>query len=329
VPDAPARRRAFTLIELLVAVTIIGVLLGLLLPAVQKVREAADRAKCRNNLRQLGVALHQHHNDTGSFPPSYTWSADRPPPPNIQIGLTPAEPGRLRDRPVPRKYIEPNWPGWGWAAFLLPYIDQGPVHTRIDFQAYTISPQMADVRTVVVPTYVCPSDPPAGVYSVPNEGGAPLVDAATNSYAACFGAGGDITDAPADGSGLFVRGTRFKFRDVTDGASNTLAVGERPGLFLLTPWAGVMDQATVRTTPDAPVYQSLVFPPHTMVVARVNNNPLNDPWSEPYDFFSPHPASMNALFADGAVRPLRLTTPVGVLQALATRAGGETAAIPE
>jgi prepilin-type processing-associated H-X9-DG protein len=91
----------------------------------------------------------------------------------------------------------------------------------------------------------------------------------------------------------------------------------------------VIDQATVRTTPDAPVYQSLAFPPHCMVTARFGYKDLNDAWSDPYDFFTPHPGSMNALFADGSVRALRLGTSLDVLRALATRAGGETATLPE
>src|SRR5216683_2638902 len=98
-------RKAFTLIELLVVVAIIAILLGLLLPAVQKVRESANRLKCQNNLKQIGLACHQHHDTYKSFPPGYQASASYP----------------------------DTTPGWGWAAFLLPYIEQENLYRQIDF----------------------------------------------------------------------------------------------------------------------------------------------------------------------------------------------------
>src|SRR5207248_7386901 len=126
-------------------------------------------------------------------------------------------------------------------------------------------------------------------------------------YAACYGALGDLSAKPADGNGLFVRNGQFQFRDIADGATNTLAIGERAALFCQAPWIGVLNQGTVSTTPGAPVYQSVVLPPQTMPMARVGAKSLNDPWSEPYDFFTPHPSGMNALFADGSVRLIRTT----------------------
>src|SRR2546430_6814802 len=98
------KRSAFTLVELLVVIAIIAVLIGLLLPAVQKVREAAARSSCANNLKQIGLALHGYENVTGRFPPGY------------------------RD---PRPLAQPG-PGWGWAAFLLPHVEQAGLHAQID-----------------------------------------------------------------------------------------------------------------------------------------------------------------------------------------------------
>src|SRR5689334_25410189 len=105
------RRRAFTLIELLVVIAIIAVLIALLLPAVQQAREAARRTQCKNNLKQIGLALHNYHDTFRLFPPGYV---DR----NGNPNLTP-------DNDL--------GPGWGWAAFLLPYIDQSPLYSPINF----------------------------------------------------------------------------------------------------------------------------------------------------------------------------------------------------
>jgi len=315
------RRSAFTLIESLVAITMFAILLSLLLPAIQKARESANRAQCANNLRQIGIALHARYTDTENFPPSYLWN-------NTLTAVTITKPP-VYDRPPLQVYVQTNWPGWGWASFLLPYLDQNPLYQMIDFTVPTVSVTAAVPRTTILPVYTCPSDLSAGLFTVMNQTGGPLMPSATNSYAACYGAVGDLSTAPAAGNGIFVQNGQFTIRDIPDGLSNTIAIGERESGLVRAPWIGVLDQGTVQTTPGAPVYQSEICPAPTMVVARFYNKYINDPWSEPYDFFSPHPGVINLLFADGSVHPVLPSVDVSVLQALATRAGGETASLPE
>src|SRR5438309_9453178 len=128
----PLSRQALTLIELLVVIAVIGTLIGLLLPAVQKTREAANRISCSNNLRQIGLALHNYHDSKGSLPPGYLCNVT-PDPVNTS-------------------------PGWGWAAFILPFLEQENLYRQINFQLPVEHPSHDAVRTHELKTFACPSD---------------------------------------------------------------------------------------------------------------------------------------------------------------------------
>lgn len=320
----------FTLIELLIVLAIIAILLGLLLPAIQKIRESASRTRCANSMRQFGIAIHNRYNDYNNIPPAYFWTQGRlsrlpppaPPPPGRDDGF------KKSDRPPPASLYYPILSGWGWGCYLLPYLEQNSLYQQIDFATSTVGPQALPIRTTILSAFVCPSDSSTGLYTVLNGNGIPLVQAATNSYASCYGAAGNIGTAPNDGNGMFVGNGKFLFSDVSDGLSNTIAIGERANLFCQVPWVGVLDQGTVNTTAGAPVYQSLIYPPPTMAMARFYNKWINDPMSEPFDFFTPHPSGMNLLYGDGSVRPASVSVSIDVLCALATRAGGEIVDLP-
>ncbi|MBX3418182.1 MAG: DUF1559 domain-containing protein [Pirellulaceae bacterium] len=196
-------RTAFTLIELLVVIAIIGILVGLLLPAVQQVREAARRTSCRNNLKQIALALHNYESNFQMFPPSVTYS------PPVLIG-GPTSPGE-----------------WSALARILPFVEQNNVYEGINFNlSYhhpdnSIGPLL--VRQVRIPFYICPSEP----NDVPRTEPDGSVRFWPTNYA--FNMGVWLIYDPntrQGGEGLMFPNSRIKTRDVTDGLSNTVALSE-------------------------------------------------------------------------------------------------------
>ena len=304
--DPPrVRRWGLTLIELLVVIAIIAVLIGLLLPAVQAVREQANKAACQNNLKQIGLALHNYHDVMQSFPPGFLYR------PNDPHQGTPPQLLHMDTRP-----------GWGWASYLLPHLEQDGLARRINQVIRVEDSQYRGLRTTILRVFVCPSDRETGVFWLRGPIIERVAEAATNSYAACFGSEAPIGEVPEEGTGLFFRNSRICIKDVTDGTSTTLAIGERVALFVRTPWIGAISGGMVETTPGAPVYYTLLEEAAVQTLATFYV-PLNSPYSIPYCFFSAHKGSGWFTFADGSVRAVAFSAEYEVLNALATRAGGE------
>jgi prepilin-type N-terminal cleavage/methylation domain-containing protein/prepilin-type processing-associated H-X9-DG protein len=303
-------RPAFTLIELLVVIAIIAVLVGLLVPAVQKVRESASRLQCKNNLKQIGLALHAYHDRTKTFPQGYVSNLNGPAGPGPAGDCTWNETG----------------PGWGWAAFLLDDLEQGNLQRQIRFDLDIKDPLNAAARTQVVPVYVCPSEALTGTFMVVDANGNPLVEVARGSYVAMNGVLGVTSDA-YDNNGAFLRNRGMRIADITDGLSNTLLVGERCTSMSGSTWTGAVNGAVVpaQRYPDPADQLGNEEASAALVLAHgskahLPNNPLVFDADATASF---HVTGVNFLFGDGSVHSINNSISGPVYEALLTRAGGE------
>ena len=283
------RRRGFTLIELLVVIAIIAILIALLLPAVQQAREAARRSACKNNLKQIGLALHNYHDTHRVFPPGF---------------------------------IEGK--GWLVTTFLLPYIDQSAVYNQLspgDAMDLSDTNVLALVRTII-PTYLCPTNPepnPAqnSDYTITTTNAAGTTTSqriGVSHYLGVMGTG-DYRCWSTNCDGMFFHNSRTKIRDIIDGTSNTFAFGERSpdSNWVGGVWAGTHVQEYTYNggspTPPASYYASKYYcgtqgwqslryglvwtgTPHALI-----NSPTT--WYGPSSL---HEGGLHFLMADGAVR---------------------------
>jgi prepilin-type N-terminal cleavage/methylation domain-containing protein/prepilin-type processing-associated H-X9-DG protein len=299
----PTRLRfGFTLIELLVVIAIVAVLIGLLVPAVQKVREAASRAQCANNLKQIGLALHNHHNTAGQFPAGYLSGFD----------------ANGND----------NGPGWGWAALILPAMEQDNLFKQLDLKQPIETPGHQSAREVVIKSYLCPSDGaapqvfPVGQRSAAGQMVRTVCQVAPANYVGNFGIG----EPGVDGEGVFFRGSAIRLADITDGTHCTLLVGERSFRHAESTWVGAVTGANHCPTPSSPLPVQ-ILPASNFVLAHTGETFRGPPYPEEINHFtSRHAGAGNYLFADGHVSGLAGGTSYAVYKALSTRAGGETIA---
>lgn len=292
----------FTLIELLVVIAIIGVLVALLLPAVQAAREAARRTQCVNNLKQIGLALQNYHDTVGGvFPSGYVSNFD----------------AQGND----------TGPGWGWAAMLLTRFEQTPLFNSINFSLAVEAPANLTGRLPNVNAFLCPSDPTASLYwAVIRDAatGAPrqnICQVAPSNYVGMYGNG----EPGPSGDGLFFRNGRVGLRDVTDGTAQTLAVGERSHRLGEATWVGSVTNAIMFPTDNDDIGRYRTETSSGMVLGHVGEGVgPGDRRGDVNQFFSLHSGGgVNFLFADGHVSFLKSTMNYQVYKALATRAGGE------
>jgi hypothetical protein len=205
---------------------------------------------------------------------------------------------------------------------LLPYIEQDNLQRQINFRTSVSDPMNEPIRTTILSMFVCPTDTKTGLFQVQTSTGLSY-NSATNSYAACFGGLGEIWLVPGTGDGIFYRNSRTRFADITDGTSNTIAVGERAARFARTPWAGAIPDGLVNVEPDSPAGRDELQFAAVQVLAHAGGDGYSAKDSDADDFWTPHVGSGFFAFADGSVRPVSIGTDASVLNALATRRGGE------
>lgn len=295
--DIPIRK-GFTLIELLVVIAIMATLIGLLLPAVQKSRDAASRMNCQGHLKQIGLAALNYHDTAKVFPPGYTSSFDSN---GNDLG-----------------------PGWGWNAYLLPYMEEQSLFNKINFSLPIEAPVHAFLRSTSLKLLLCPSvDAPKSFPVGPRTSlgilTSTVCELPSSSYTGNFG----ISEPGVDGEGIFYRNSKLTLTDITDGTSHTLLVGERSSKYSETTWIGSVTGSKFSTPTGSPLAFEL-NEPSNFVLSHVGEmfsgaaTPL-----EINNFSSNHSGVVNYLFADGHVKSLSSSVDLKTLKALATRDGGE------
>ncbi|HJZ58380.1 MAG TPA: DUF1559 domain-containing protein [Gemmataceae bacterium] len=317
------KRVGFTLIELLVVIAIIAILIGLLLPAVQKVREAAARAKCQNNLKQIAIALHAMHDAEGSFP--Y---------------------GGVTNGPCCGTLSGPTW-----TVFILPYIEQGPLFQQYNMAQTNESTANAAVRTTKVQTYMCPSDINAGNLASPASGPGSGLQYALGSYRAVEGVTDGLGWFDAECGRIYPLGQRGvlhsasdpvyptpfpagytappykreRIASITDGTSNTIMVGEyatRTTISRGTFWAYTYTSYNQSAVVLPPQSRQLLndFDRCVAIGGVGDSNPCKRAWG------SFHTNVINFALADGSVRSISTNVDMNKLAAMATIANNEVVA---
>lgn len=307
---APFRSRrarvGFTLVELLVVIAIIGVMVGLLLPAVQAAREAARKMSCSNHQRQVGLAIHNYHAAYDRFPSG--WIAEEP----------------------------EDEPGWSWAAAVLPFIEQQSVYEKIDFSVAIEEDQHELVRLQVISTYLCPSDVGSDLFAISESedghhhdhlavpdaitggdeddedhdhehgnvdaGEEKLFTIAKSNYVGVYGTE-EVELDPFRGDGTFYGNSKIRFRDFLDGTSTTIILGERTTELGSSIWHGVIPEATAA---------------EARIVGSADHAP-NDPVRHFEDFSSQHNGGAFFTMADGSVRFITQFIDMDVYRGLVTR----------
>lgn len=307
----------FTLVELLVVIAIIGVMMALLLPAVQRIRAAGRRTQSRANLKQIGTALHLYHDGLNRFPPGF------------QSSTTGSWSGGSNDA------VPESGPGWSFFAFLLPYLEHAPLHASIQFNVPITDPRNKAARETFVPIFVDPDDTAPRLVDITDSGSPPantntptaICQASVCSYA---GSLGTQMYEQQPFTGVFHRNSRIRIADITDGTSNTIGLGERMSRHTRSSWVGVVPGQELVYAPESPQYRPAEpswnwRPAITSVLVHVRSS-APSPQGSPGGFVGPSESGTQFLNMDGSCRLISADIAADVFRALCTRAGGEVVA---
>jgi prepilin-type N-terminal cleavage/methylation domain-containing protein/prepilin-type processing-associated H-X9-DG protein len=294
-------RKAFTLIELLVVIAIIGVLIGLVRPAVQKVREAANRAACTNNLKNLGLALRHFESTHRKFPPGQVMG------------------------PLPEAGV-PNAVNHGWGPFILPFIERQDLDVRYLWDVNVSDPLNQPVVTTQLKVFQCPSAEPDRFYTAgpsSNYGGKSACgDYAPTWYVDSILVDKGFIDPPANYQGVLQPNHLTRWSELTDGTSQTILLAEDAGRPRLWRAGQPGPDQTVQGAPWAGFNTGIILQGST-ADGTERPGPCAINCTNERQVYSFHPGGANAAFADGSVHFLEAGISIRTLAALVTRAGGE------
>jgi len=307
-------RSAFTLIELLVVVSIIGVLIALMLPAIQHSREAARKTVCANNLKQIGLGIHSYLIAQGAFPPGY----------------------------ISKVYVDHDdaGPGWSWAPMIMRYMENVQLADEVPL-TQQIASDAGRVRLTSVPIFICPSDDMfEPLIDIPEKRwDTVLCQMAAANYVACAGTVRPTCKLCRDKfDGMFGRNRRIKPRELQDGLTKTIAIGERASHWSRAALWGVVPESKIIDNQKPDLYAA--GPGYVLGTTFHEGFNLETEEMEHATmgtlaeaFGSRHPGGAFFMFADAGVRFVYEDTDPGVMNALATRDGrphtGEESVIHE
>lgn len=316
--DRAKRRRclpcAFTLVELLVVIAVIGVLVSLLLPAVQAAREAAWRAQCGNNLKQIGLAFHLYHDVHQQFPSAYI-----------------SQPGGAQEDPATLDAA----PGWAWGMLVLPFLEQENLHAQFVLSDPCWATSNAAAARSTLDVFLCPSaSGERGPFHVLDDSGAALATFGRSHYVANVGQdepwGYTLADYTGVADGPLYRNSPTRAADVIDGLSHTVFLGEHHSVLSNKTWVGVVPGTSVCPTPkfafsSCDVAATLVQVHSGPAAGEVPPaiHPPNSPLCHVCQMYAEHPGGCNVLLGDGGVRFISATIHQPTWAALSSHAGGE------
>lgn len=320
--------RGFTLVELLVVIAIIGMLTGLLLPAVQAARESARRASCTNNLKQIGIALHTFHGARNAFPPGYT-----------------SQPGNPAMGPVDPNFNDAG-PGWAWLTYLLPLLEENNLYLSLNRTLSCWDKSNAAQVQTVVNEFLCPSDQP---WNNPNQGPTMnITDTNQQPTGVIYGRSNYVSSVGSSTlwcswpvtiqpNGALYRNSTTRMRDVTDGLSKTVFAGERssnlsdsvwPGIlpgsghFAYAPFASV-GSGGINTNYDGPGAYVAAHGGPCPYEDPVVIHPPNSPYGHSDQMQSTHPGGANILMGDASVHFYNEDSALATWVALISRNGND------